>query len=171
MNFYVFHVLDEDWEEEHEKLAEYIGDVQSKTESSKPLELYSLEDDDECAYPGPQPRNLRDARIDKTGNVAFEADNDDDAANVAASVSQIILDDDMEDIESIISRPINFSRTMESKVILGLIILIFHSIKISLMVKLISLPYYTSQCCLNEILMRIHFLLDVWQDVTTVFYI
>lgn len=110
--------LDEDWEEEHEKLAEYIGDVPNRTESSKPMELYSLEDDGECAYPGNiQPRNLPEARMDKIGNIAFEADNDDDAANVAASVSQIILDDDMEDIESIISRPINFSKTMESKVV------------------------------------------------------
>ena len=109
--YFFFSSEAEDWEEEHEKLAEYIGDIPTKSDSSKVIELYSLEDEEECAYPGPQPRNLRDARIDKTGNVAFE-----DAANVAASVSQIILDDDMEDIESIISRPINFSRTMESKV-------------------------------------------------------
>lgn len=72
------------------------------------------EDEDECAYPGPEPRNLRNARIDDiTGNVEFEVENE-DAAHVAATVSQLILDDD--DIESIISRPMNYSRTMECKV-------------------------------------------------------
>lgn len=74
----------------------------------------STPEDEECAYPGPEPRNLRNARIDDlTGNVEFEVDNE-EAAHVAATVSQLILDDD--DIESIISRPMNYSRTMECKV-------------------------------------------------------
>jgi len=70
-------------------------------------------DEEECAYPGPHPKNLRATLTDRTGNFEFESDNQ-DAANVAASVSQMILDDD--DIESIISRPMNYSKSMGSKV-------------------------------------------------------
>lgn len=76
---------------------------------------YTYENFEESAYPGPQPIHLRNAHVNKDGNVEFEADNNEDAANVAASVSQILLDDD--DIDNIISRPINYSRSMENKVL------------------------------------------------------
>ncbi|KAK4024961.1 protein PAT1 homolog 1 [Daphnia magna] len=101
---------DEDWEEEHEKLAEYLGEI-PRQEYAKTGVGYNEEDFEECAYPGPQPGRVRNKRVDKADNVYFETDNE-DAANVAASVSQILLDDD--DIDNIISRPINYSR-MESK--------------------------------------------------------
>lgn len=104
-------MLDEDWEEEHEKLAEYLGEI-PRQEYAKTGVGYNEEDFEECAYPGPQPGRVRNKRVDKADNVYFETDNE-DAANVAASVSQILLDDD--DIDNIISRPINYSR-MESKV-------------------------------------------------------
>jgi len=109
---------EEDWEEEHEKLAEILGDV-SKGEEENNQKIpssrnYMLDDDEEeeFAYPGPQPTGLRTARIGRSGNVEFESDNQ-DAANVAASVSQMILDDD--DIESILSRPMNYPKSMGSK--------------------------------------------------------
>lgn len=93
-------------------MAEYLGEI-PKHEITKNVVNYSLEEFEESAYPGPQPVHLRNAHVNKGGNVEFEADNE-DAANVAASVSQILLDDD--DIDTIISRPINYSRSMETKV-------------------------------------------------------
>lgn len=105
--------LDEDWEEQHEKLAELLGE-KSRDEENHSRIVYELEDDEECAYPGPPPQHLRQGRIDDRGNFAFDQDNE-DAADVAASVSQLILDDD--DIESLISRPINFqSKSIGAKV-------------------------------------------------------
>ena len=96
-------------------MAEFLGEIpKNENENNKQSQLYTLEDEDECAYPGPQPKSLRSARIDRSGNVEFESDNQ-DAANVAASVSQLILDDD--DIESLISRPMNYSKSMGSKVL------------------------------------------------------
>lgn len=107
---------DDDWEEEHEKLAEYLGEL-PKHESIKTSLDYNLEDFNKTVYPDPQTTHLRNIYIEKSGNTEFEVDNE-DAANVAASVSQILLDDD--DIDNIISRPINYSRSMEAKVILSL---------------------------------------------------
>ena len=112
--FLNFLFLDEDWEEEHEKLAEFLGEIPKNYDNSNNSNIYMLEDEEECAYPGPQPKNLRKAQTDRAGDVELEADNE-NAANVAASISQIILDDD--DIDSIISRPINFSKSMGSKVL------------------------------------------------------
>lgn len=94
-------------------MAEYLGEI-PKQENVKTMVDYTYEDFEESAYPGPQPMHLRNAHVNKAGNVEFEADNSEEAANVAASVSQILLDDD--DIENIISRPINYSRSMENKV-------------------------------------------------------
>ena len=92
-------------------MAEYLGEI-PKDDISKISVEYTLEDLEESAYPGPPPIHLRNAVVGKSGSVEFEADSE-DAANVAASVSQILLDDD--DIDTIISRPINYSR-MENKV-------------------------------------------------------
>ena len=108
-----FFKLDDDWEEEHEKLTEYLEEIPKHESTTNNVVGYSLEDFEESAYPGPQPVHLRNAHVDKSGHVEFEPDNE-DAANVAASVSQILLDDD--DIDTIISRPINYSRSMEPKV-------------------------------------------------------
>ena len=104
--------IDEDWEEEHEKLAEYQGDTGITPAS---IDGFSLEDDEECAYKGLMPSNLKKAQYGgvESANLDFECDNE-DAANVAANVSRMILDDD--DIESILSRPINYPQSMESKV-------------------------------------------------------
>lgn len=108
----LFISTEEDWEEQHEKLAEMMEE-KPKDDSKV---VYVLEDDEECAYPGPTPmHHLRQARINNLGNVEFDPDNEDDAADVAASVSQLILDD--EDIESFISRPIPYNtKSIGSKV-------------------------------------------------------
>lgn len=71
--------------------------------------------ENECAYPGPPPKQkLRQGRVDAKGNFAFDRDSE-DAAEVAASVSQLLLEDD--DIESLISRPMDYqAKSMGSKV-------------------------------------------------------
>lgn len=92
-------------------MAEYLGEI-PRQEITKTDVGYTEEDLEECAYPGPQPGHLRKARVDTADNSYFENDSE-DAANVAAIVSQMLLDDD--DIDNIISRPINYSR-MENKV-------------------------------------------------------
>ena len=88
--------LDEDWEEQHEKLAELLGE-KSRDEENHSRIVYELEDDEECAYPGPPPQHLRQGRIDDRGNFAFDQDNE-DAADVAASVA---VADDVADVVAI----------------------------------------------------------------------
>ena len=84
---------EEDWEEEHEKLAAILGDVSKGEEENNqkiPSSRNDMPDDDE--------------------EEEFACEK---LRNVAASVSQMILDDD--DIESILSRPMNYPKSMGSK--------------------------------------------------------
>lgn len=102
--------LDDDWEEEHEKLTEYMEDFPRREKVSAQNRHKELEN---SSYSEQQLFNLRNMPINRKV-VDIEGENNEDAANVAASVSQILLEDD--EIDSIISKPIQLTRSMESKV-------------------------------------------------------
>lgn len=136
---------DEDWEEEHEKLADFENEV-IETRSPKETEAYSIQEGEFTYLPQTPGKILKKEGF---GNVEFGRD-DEDAANVATTMSQILLEDD--DIESILSRPINYSQSMDSKVFFSFTKQLCHY---CLTVK--------SLCsCLDEFLLNLLYLILMW---------
>lgn len=103
----LFSFLDGDWEVEHEKLAEQL----KFDPDEKPSYNYADDYEEESAYPGPEPVNLKNARISSTGNVRIERDSE-DAASVAARISEMLLDDD--DLDSLLAKP--YPKTIDPQV-------------------------------------------------------
>lgn len=87
--------------------------------------------------------NLRNLHINNK-IVDIEGENSEDAANVAASVSQILLEDD--EIDSIISKPIHLTRSMESKVNIQFRAILFAMFQVRLKVISTCSSSYLEEC-------------------------